>query len=67
VEFTGIHWWDMILNSGDDPLRHYSLWLQDQMIQSRQEDHVFMIRVVQHQHDGPFSGDSMGPWDFMGR
>jgi len=29
VDSTEIHWKDMILNSGDDPLRHYNLWLQE--------------------------------------
>jgi hypothetical protein len=27
VDFTEIHWQDMILDSGDDPLRHYNLRL----------------------------------------
>jgi hypothetical protein len=65
-DFTEIHWQDMILDSGDDSLRHYSLGLQEWRMQSRQEGQIFMIRVVQHQHDGSFPGDSMGPWDFMG-
>ena len=27
VDFTEIHWKDMILNSGDDSLRNYNLWM----------------------------------------
>jgi hypothetical protein len=38
VDFIGIHWQDMILNSGDDPLRHYNFLLWERRIQSRQED-----------------------------
>jgi hypothetical protein len=44
----------MILNSGDDPLRHYNLWLQEGRMQSKQEDHIFNIRVMHRQHDGSF-------------
>jgi hypothetical protein len=28
----------MILDSGDDSLRHYNLWMQEWRMQSRQED-----------------------------
>jgi hypothetical protein len=29
VNFIEIHWQDMILDSGDDSLRHYNLWMQE--------------------------------------
>jgi hypothetical protein len=29
VDLTRIHWKDMILITGDDPLRNYNLWLQE--------------------------------------
>jgi hypothetical protein len=44
VDFAEIHWLDMILDSGDDCLRHYRLWMQVWRMQFRQEDHIFMIR-----------------------
>jgi len=61
VDFTEIHWQDMILNSGDDSLRHYSLGLQEWRMQSKQECQIFMIRVLQRQHDGSFL---VIAWDF---
>jgi hypothetical protein len=36
-DFTEIHWQDMIFDSGDDSLRHYSLGLQEWRMQSRRE------------------------------
>jgi hypothetical protein len=33
-DFTKKHWQDMILDSGDDSLRHYNLGLQEWRIQS---------------------------------
>jgi hypothetical protein len=48
VEFTKIHWHDMILYSGDDPLRHYNLQLQQRRMKSKEEDQIFMIKVAQH-------------------
>jgi hypothetical protein len=47
VDYIRIHWKNMILNSGDDPLRHYILWLHERRMQSRQEDWIFMIIVAQ--------------------
>jgi hypothetical protein len=44
----------MILDSGDDSLSHYILWMQEWRMQSRQEDHIFMTRVVEYQHDRSF-------------
>jgi hypothetical protein len=54
VDFTEIHWQGMILDSGDNSLRHYSLGLQEWRMQSRKEDRIFMIRVAQCQHVGSF-------------
>jgi hypothetical protein len=50
----------MILDSGDDSLRHFSVWLEWR-IQSRQEGQIFMIRVAQRQHDGSFLVISWDP------
>jgi hypothetical protein len=47
VEFIEIHWMHMILNSGDDSLRHYILWMQVWRMQFREEDLIFMIILVQ--------------------
>jgi hypothetical protein len=54
VDLTEIHWQDMIHDSGNNSLRPYRLWMQEWMIQSRQEDHVFRVRVAQCQHDRSF-------------
>jgi hypothetical protein len=48
------HWQDIILDSGDDSLRHYNLGLQEWRMQSRQEGQISMIRVAQRQHDESF-------------
>jgi hypothetical protein len=46
VDLTDIHWQDMILDSGNNYLRPYNLWMQEWRMSSRQEDHVFRVRVA---------------------
>jgi hypothetical protein len=66
VEFTRLHWLDMILDSRDESLRLHSLWMQVWRMQFRQEDHIFMIIVVQHQHGDCFQRTAWDPRILVG-
>jgi hypothetical protein len=51
----------MILDSGDDSLIHSSLGFLGWRMHSRYESHIFVIRVAQYQHGGPFAEVAWDP------